>query len=277
MQAEPEHRERLWENTRYLQGILRAMGLDIWESPTPAVPIVIGDKEKLYFIWKSLQEQGFFTVMSISPGVPVGKDLIRTAVSSLHTKEMLDRFGDALKVAIKKAGFKPHAGALFQQRQQVLEDFALRADEQFPGDGFHGGDPRAGDLAHFVEREPVVGFRARTHRVRQQVDLRAPLATGRTRSGARRRGFPGRRPAAGRQFSTVKQSAFENVRRRRGGGASGPRASRTAAAVAPSFSGACSVWKTGSRKAAPPARLVTIFFRPPRIPPSRARAGPARR
>ena len=111
MQREPEHRERLWENTRYLQGILRAMDLDIWDSPTPAVPIVIGDKEKLYFIWKSLQEQGFFTVMSISPGVPVGKDLIRTAVSALHTKDMLDRFGDALKVAIKKAGFKPQAVA----------------------------------------------------------------------------------------------------------------------------------------------------------------------
>ena len=109
MQREPEHRERLWENTRHLQGILRSLGLDFWESPTPAVPIVIGDKEKLYFIWKSLQEQGFFTVMSISPGVPVGKDLIRTAVSSLHTREMLDRFGEALKVAIKKAGFRPRA------------------------------------------------------------------------------------------------------------------------------------------------------------------------
>ncbi len=109
MQREPEHRERLWENTRYLQGILRALGLDFWESPTPAVPIVIGDKEKLYLIWKSLQEQGFFTVMSISPGVPVGKDLIRAGVSALHTREMLDRFGDALKVAIKKAGFKPRA------------------------------------------------------------------------------------------------------------------------------------------------------------------------
>lgn len=106
MQREPQHRERLWENTRYLQNILRALGLDFWESPTPAVPIVIGDKEKLYLIWKSLQEQGFFTVMSVSPGVPVGKDLIRTAVSALHTHEMLDRFGEALKVAVKKAGFK---------------------------------------------------------------------------------------------------------------------------------------------------------------------------
>ena len=49
-------------------------------------------------------DQGFFTVMSISPGVPVGKDMIRTAMSSLHTKEQIDRFGDALKVAMKKAG-----------------------------------------------------------------------------------------------------------------------------------------------------------------------------
>ncbi len=112
MQREPEHRERLWENTRYLQGILRSLGLDFWESPTPAVPIVIGEKERLYFVWKSLMDQGFFTVMSVSPGVPVGKDLIRTAVSALHTREMLDRFGDALKVAVKKAGVKPRALAV---------------------------------------------------------------------------------------------------------------------------------------------------------------------
>ena len=97
----------MWSNTRYLQGILTSLGLDFWQSPTPAVPIVIGSKEKAYFIWKSLMEQGFFTVVSTSPGVPAGKDLIRTAVSALHTTDMLDRFGDALKVAIKKAGFRP--------------------------------------------------------------------------------------------------------------------------------------------------------------------------
>jgi 8-amino-7-oxononanoate synthase len=109
MQREPEHIAKLWENTRYYVGILQSLGLDYWESPTPAVPIVIGDKERCYFFWKSLTEQGFFTVMSISPGVPAGKDMIRTAVSSLHTREQLDRFGDALKVAIKKSGYRPLA------------------------------------------------------------------------------------------------------------------------------------------------------------------------
>ena len=102
LQEEPQHLERLWENTRFLQGILKNMGVDYWESPTPAVPIVIGSKEKCYMVWKSLWEQGFYTVMSISPGVPVGKELVRTAISSLHTKEQLERFGGALKVALKK-------------------------------------------------------------------------------------------------------------------------------------------------------------------------------
>lgn len=104
MQEEPEHRERVLSNTAYMRSHLDQMGLDYWNSPTPALPIVIGDKEKCYFVWKSLWEQGFFTVMSIAPGVPAGKDLIRSAISALHTKEDLDRFAAALRVACKKAG-----------------------------------------------------------------------------------------------------------------------------------------------------------------------------
>lgn len=110
MQKEPQHRERLWENTRYLQTILKNLGLDYWDSPTPAIPVVIGNKEKCYFTWKHLWEQGFFTVMSVSPGVPVGKDLIRCAVSAHHTKEQLDAFGGALETAIRKVGIATRRG-----------------------------------------------------------------------------------------------------------------------------------------------------------------------
>lgn len=109
IQEEPQHRERLWENHRYLRGIMDSLGLDYWQSPTPALPIVVGDREKCYWMWKTLWEEGFFTVMSIAPGVPTGKDLIRSAVTSLHTKEHLDRFGEALRAGMKKAGMKPRA------------------------------------------------------------------------------------------------------------------------------------------------------------------------
>lgn len=104
---EPEHRERVWANYHHLRGILENLGLDFWQSPTPALPIVIGDKEKCYWMWKALWDAGFFTVMSIAPGVPPGKDLIRVGLTALHTTEQLDRFGEALKIAMKKAGVKP--------------------------------------------------------------------------------------------------------------------------------------------------------------------------
>jgi len=106
LQTEPQHREKLWANYRRLRGILESLGADFWDSPTPALPIVIGDKEKCYRIWQSLWSDGFFTVISIAPGVPVGKDMIRCAVSAGHTTEQLDRFGDALKAALQRAGVK---------------------------------------------------------------------------------------------------------------------------------------------------------------------------
>lgn len=107
MQSEPEHHERLWTNYRHLKATLERLGLDYWSSPTPALPIVVGDKMKCYELWKSLWDQGFFTVMSLPPGVPPGKELLRCAVTSLHTAEQLDRFGDALKVAMQRADIQP--------------------------------------------------------------------------------------------------------------------------------------------------------------------------
>jgi len=107
LREEPEHRERVWANTKRLRSILDEMGVDYWDSPTPALPVVIGSTEKCYYVWKSLWEQGFFTVISVPPGVPAGKELIRVAVSAAHTSEQIDRFGEALATALKKAWIKP--------------------------------------------------------------------------------------------------------------------------------------------------------------------------
>lgn len=102
MKSEPQHLERLWANTRKYRSILKNLGLDTWGSETPAVPIVLGSKERVYIFWKALLEKGVFTVMSIAPGVPVGKDLIRTAVSAMHTDEQLERIGEAMAYAARK-------------------------------------------------------------------------------------------------------------------------------------------------------------------------------
>ncbi|WP_404422394.1 aminotransferase class I/II-fold pyridoxal phosphate-dependent enzyme [Nibricoccus sp. IMCC34717] len=102
MQTEPEHHEKLWRNTRKYREILTGLGLDTWGSETPAVPIVLGSKEPVYRFWQALLEKGVFTVMSIAPAVPPGKDLIRTAISALHTDEQLERIGEAMAYAVKR-------------------------------------------------------------------------------------------------------------------------------------------------------------------------------
>ena len=102
MQEEPEHRERLFTNLKRYRSILADLKLDTWESETPAVPIVLGEKEKVYYFWKALLEKGIYTIISIAPGVPPGKDLIRTAISASHTDEDLDRIEEALHFAKSK-------------------------------------------------------------------------------------------------------------------------------------------------------------------------------
>jgi 8-amino-7-oxononanoate synthase len=102
MRTEPHHLDRLWSNTRKYRAILKSLGLDTWESETPAVPIVLGSKERVYPFWKALLEKGVFTVMSIAPGVPAGKDLIRTAISAMHTEEQLERIAEAMAYAVRK-------------------------------------------------------------------------------------------------------------------------------------------------------------------------------
>ncbi|MDD2764784.1 MAG: aminotransferase class I/II-fold pyridoxal phosphate-dependent enzyme [Opitutaceae bacterium] len=102
MQSEPQHLERLWRNTRRYREMLKGLGLDTWGSETPAVPIVLGSKELVYRFWQALLERDVFTVMSIAPAVPPGKDLVRTAVSAMHSDEDLDRIAEAMAYAVKK-------------------------------------------------------------------------------------------------------------------------------------------------------------------------------
>ena len=102
MQDEPEHQEKLFKNLERYRSILENLGLDTWESETPAIPIVLGEKEKVYYFWKALLEKGIYAIISVAPGVPPGKDLIRTAISASHTEEDLDRIEEAMIYAKSK-------------------------------------------------------------------------------------------------------------------------------------------------------------------------------
>jgi 8-amino-7-oxononanoate synthase len=102
LQEEPEHLHRLWSNTKRYKQMLAELKLDTWGSQTPAVPIVLGTKERAYRFWQHLMDHGVFTVMSIAPAVPPGKDLVRTAISACHTDEDMSKIADAMAFAARR-------------------------------------------------------------------------------------------------------------------------------------------------------------------------------
>ena len=91
MDAEPEHREKLWQNVALLRSGMDRLGFDTMGSQTPIVPVLIGDDDRTMDVWKGLWDEGIFTTPALPPSVPVGHSIIRTSVNANHTPEQLGR------------------------------------------------------------------------------------------------------------------------------------------------------------------------------------------
>lgn len=102
LQEAPEIRERLWRNTKRYKEMLLSLGYDIWESESPAVPVIMGNRERAFRMWRLLFEHGLFTTLSVAPAVPPGKDLIRTSMSARHTDEDLAKIEAVFTKLAKK-------------------------------------------------------------------------------------------------------------------------------------------------------------------------------
>ncbi len=101
---EPERRERLWHNTRKMMTAFKKMGFDTGVSETPIIPLLMGEMERAFMMWKILGEEGVFVNPVVPPATQPGRCLIRTSYMATHTDEMLDRVLDILERADKKLG-----------------------------------------------------------------------------------------------------------------------------------------------------------------------------
>jgi 8-amino-7-oxononanoate synthase len=104
MENEPEHVERLWENTHFMMDGYRKLGFDIGPTQTPIIPVIIGDDMTCFAFWKELFEAGLYTNPVISPAVPKGMALLRTSYMATHTKEQLQRALDIFATTGRKFG-----------------------------------------------------------------------------------------------------------------------------------------------------------------------------
>lgn len=69
----------------------RELGFDIGNSVTPVIPIIIGDDDRTILMWKMLFDSGVFVNPVLSPGVPAGRQLLRTSYMATHTNQQLDK------------------------------------------------------------------------------------------------------------------------------------------------------------------------------------------
>ena len=104
IEAEPERRERLWENTRFMMTALRACGFDCGESATPVIPIVVGPDALAFKMAKRLEDEGVFVNPVVSPATPPGRALLRTSYMATHTKEHLTRAVEAFHKVGRELG-----------------------------------------------------------------------------------------------------------------------------------------------------------------------------
>jgi 8-amino-7-oxononanoate synthase len=104
IESEPERREHLWDNTRFMLTSLRTMGFDCGNSMTPVIPIVVGPDHLAFQMAARLDEEGVFVNAVVSPGSPPGRALIRTSYMATHTKAHLTRALEAFHKVGRELG-----------------------------------------------------------------------------------------------------------------------------------------------------------------------------
>ncbi len=90
LEQEPERVDRLIQNTDFVRKELKAAGFTIIDGRTAIVPVIVGDDELAFKMWRMLYDEGVFVNVFISPGVPPGRQMMRTSYMSTHEKEHLE-------------------------------------------------------------------------------------------------------------------------------------------------------------------------------------------
>jgi glycine C-acetyltransferase len=88
--SQPELRAQLWENADYFHAQLQSLGLDTGASTTYVMPIVIGDRERMYRLGHELRRRGLWVAPVDYPAVPQNRICFRVCVTAKHTRADLD-------------------------------------------------------------------------------------------------------------------------------------------------------------------------------------------
>lgn len=104
LETEPERVTKLINNAKYVSDALSSAGFNVIKGRTAIVPVIVGRDDLAFAMWRKLYDAGVFVNVFISPGVPEGRQMMRTSYMSTHEKEHLDYIIDAFKTIGKEIG-----------------------------------------------------------------------------------------------------------------------------------------------------------------------------
>ena len=95
LQVEPDRIARLWDNTRFFQNGLRALGFNIGATESPITPVIVGDAARAMTLSDRLFERGVFAQGIAFPTVARDKARVRAIVTATHSRDELQFALDA--------------------------------------------------------------------------------------------------------------------------------------------------------------------------------------
>ena len=104
LEAEPERVDKLIANAQFIRTGLLAEGFNVIDGRTGIVPVIVGSDELAFQMWRMLYDEGVFVNAFIAPGVPQGRQMMRTSYMATHEEHHLQQIIDTFKKVGKQVG-----------------------------------------------------------------------------------------------------------------------------------------------------------------------------
>lgn len=104
VESEPELREKLWANVEFMQNRLKDAGVDIGDSQSQVIPIMIRNDATIFDIGEQLFREGVFINPVKYPAVGKHKSRFRMSVSAAHSREELEEGVEIITRVLERNG-----------------------------------------------------------------------------------------------------------------------------------------------------------------------------
>ncbi len=91
LEEEPEHNQRLWDNTNYFRKEMGSMGFNTGFTETPIVPVMTGPSDLAVKLSEGLWDEDIYALPIVFPMVARDAARIRNMMNAGHSKEDLDQ------------------------------------------------------------------------------------------------------------------------------------------------------------------------------------------